>query len=450
MIRVAILLALAFCACTPDIATDPQPAVMEFDPSAGRVTEPTFAVVNPVTRLIDLGLAGIEVPADCSVVGPALQAQCEFSQYLESLDGFPTSSTARTPASAVLDMATLTPQNVAAFNVVPAPASLASVVNIGFDTNARYLQVAPKRSWPVGSFVWVGVRGYQGGVRAVGGQEVVASTAYNFLKRDDSVVCKTEGVCTTANLAEVIPAMCPYLQLLTQQMSDAAARANLVQLESLRCALRGGVLQGTDAWSLLAGVGGIPKAEAVVFWGFPVHSAPVIELDPAVGAVPQVLPTGEIQLSVNGDLDPATVVAYRFGQNEGSVYLLNLGALMTNMIAGSFPPATASYAGGVLTVKSDAPLAPGTYAVVVTRDAKSPTGKALVPPPAVVLALARGPVVNAAGVSQVTSVSNAQAAVIEQSRLLLQQLLDNQLFVDLTRLRRETIAYVASFNWGAP
>ena len=89
---------------------------MEFDPNATppRVSEPSFAVVNPTTGRIDLGLAGIDVPADCQAQTAMPPAQCEFNQYLESLDGFPTVAGARTPVSAALDTATATvPQNVA-------------------------------------------------------------------------------------------------------------------------------------------------------------------------------------------------------------------------------------------------------------------------------------------------------------------------------------------------
>jgi hypothetical protein len=432
-------------ACTPDIDTDPQPEVMEFDPASGRVAEPSFAVINPVTRLIDLSLGGITVPPECTPTTLPSQAQCEFLQYLQSLDGFPTSSAARTPASAALDPVSLTAQNVAAFDLATMR-PLTAQVTVVFDPVSRYLQVAPMRSWAPGSFVWIGVRGYANGVRA-GGKEVVASLAYNLLKREESLACQPAAeTCAVAVVPAAIPATCPYFQLLAQQMAPAAAQANIAQLEQLRCAIR----NTFHGWEALAALGGIPKAEAAMLWGFPTHSSPVIELDPAAGLVPQVVPPSEIRLAVNGELDPATVNAYRLGQNEGSVYLLNVGALATNMIGAGFPSATATYAAGVISVKSVDPLPPGAYAVIVSRSAKSPTGKALVPPPAVMLALARGPIVNAAGVSQVTSVSNAQAVQLEQGRLQLAPLVNDPMFAALTRLSRETIAYVFSFTVGAP
>ncbi len=107
---------LAVAACTPEIDTDPVPVVMEFDPTAKppRVSEPSFLARDPATGKIDLGVAGIDVPADCSTQPVLARAQCEFNQYLESLDGFPTVATARTPVGGPVDLPTATvPTNVA-------------------------------------------------------------------------------------------------------------------------------------------------------------------------------------------------------------------------------------------------------------------------------------------------------------------------------------------------
>ena len=99
-----------WCACVPDVAKDPRPEAMEFDPTAmpPRAPQPTGLVVDPVTHRINLALAGMVVPPDCTVVAPLSQAECEFNTYLQSLDGFPTVTPALAPATAALDPATLT------------------------------------------------------------------------------------------------------------------------------------------------------------------------------------------------------------------------------------------------------------------------------------------------------------------------------------------------------
>ena len=72
---------------------------MEFDPTARppRVSEPSFVALDRMTGKIDLSVAGIDVPADCSTQPATARAQCEFNQYLESLDGFPTVATRAHP-----------------------------------------------------------------------------------------------------------------------------------------------------------------------------------------------------------------------------------------------------------------------------------------------------------------------------------------------------------------
>jgi hypothetical protein len=438
---VAIVFGLA--ACTPEIGTDPTPEVMEFDPSAmpPRVSEPTFAVVNPGTGRIDLGLAGIDVPPDCRNQTAMPEAQCEFNQYLESLDGFPTVSGARTPVSAEVDLGT-TAGNVVVVAATDQP--MLADVTMGFDSTTRYLQVAPKKSWPVGGYVWLGVRGYEGGIRA-GGKPVVASVVYNLLKREQRKGEPAQVLTCGAGSADAIDASCPYLGLLSQQMSVEAARASLVRLETLRQAML-----TFKAWELMETVGGIPKAEVAMLWGFPVQRAPVIDLNPKVGLQPQVAAADELRLPVNGEVDPATVQAFRIG-NPGTVYFVNLTALAANDLAGGFPPVTASVSGGAIVIKGSAPFERGkTYGIFVTRGAKAMGGKALVPPPISILLMSRGKLTGTDGKSTVSSVPDEDATLLEIGRQQLAPLLDNPLFVGVTGLEREDIAYLFAFPLGAP
>jgi hypothetical protein len=432
--RTLALTGLLVAACTPDIDTDPIPAVMEFDPNATppRVSEPSFVVLNRATGKIDLGLAGIDVPADCKNQTAMPQAQCEFNQYLESLDGFPTAVGARTPLSVVLEVATATvPQNVAVVDAVGA--RTLNEVNIGYDSSTRYIQVGPKTAWPVGTFIWIGLRGYEGGIRA-DGKEVVASVVYNLLKRDDSLTCQ-------AATPDAIPETCPYLGLLSQQMSPEAARASLARLEPLRQAMI--TLRG---WDLMTMIGGIPKAEVVMLWGFPTHSSPVIDLNPKAGLQPRVSAPDELRMAVNGDLDPATLTVAGIGQ-AGNVYLLNLTALAGNNLPGGFAGMSASVSGGELVLKAKAPLASKqTYGIIVTRGAKSTAGKGLVPPPVSVLLMAQGSLVDANNKSTVSTVSDIEAMLLEAGRKQLASLLDDPTFKAFTGIQRENIGYLFAFE----
>jgi hypothetical protein len=427
-------------ACTPDIDTDPLPEVAEFDPAASppRVSEPTLAIINPATGLIDLRATGVVVPADCHTQMVMPEAQCEFDQYLQSLDGFPTTGVvARTPFSAALDPATTTvPTNVAAVQVQAGVPALVTDATLKFDDVGKYLEVHPKAdSWPSGALVWIGVRGYANGVKTTTGSQVVASVPYNLLKRDESLFCK--------QTAATVDASCGYFALLAQQMAPEAARASLGQLESLRTAMN-----AYHGWELLAGVG-IPKAEAAVLWGFPTHSGPVIELRPPL-QVP-VVKSDEIQLAVNGAVDPATVIAFQPTVQAGSVYLMNIAALMMGNLRDGFPEMTATFANGVITLKTAAPLVPGgAYAVIVSNQVKGPTGKAMVAPPVSVFLKSRG-ALSVAGKSQVSSLPDEQALALEtMGRAPLVALLDNAMLGLVTGLNRGNISYLFAFTVEAP
>jgi hypothetical protein len=433
--------------CTPDVPTDPLPEVLEFDPSASppRASEPTFLLRNPVTGKIDLGLAGIDVAADCATVPPLSRAQCEFDQYLESLDGFPTVAGARTPASAVIDLATATvPANVAVIEA--SRMQPVTDVLVGFDATGGYLQIAPKTPWPVGGFIWMGVRGYDNGVHAAG-KPVVASVPYNLLKRDESLTC---GAAT----ADAIDESCPYFQLVVGRASDeraqiaakSTAKRSLADLEKIRQAM-----VALGGWPLLATVGGIPKSEAAVLWGFPIHSASVVDLNPAMGLEPKIVGPNEIRLAVNGTVDPATVSAFRLAVAPGTVVFMNLSALAEMDLVAGLPKVTATYEAGAIVIHTELPLdRSNTYGVAIRRGVKNTQGTPLVPPPVSVLLMARGTLLDAEMKSTVSSVSDADAKQLEVGRQQLATLLDNDLFVPLTAIAREDLAYLFAFSANTP
>src|SRR5436190_20519141 len=91
-------------ACTPDVGSDPTPTAMEVDLTAAppRAPQPTALIVNPQTGHIDFSLAGTPLPDDCSTQQALAPAECQFDQWLQTLDGFPTVTPASAPASAPL------------------------------------------------------------------------------------------------------------------------------------------------------------------------------------------------------------------------------------------------------------------------------------------------------------------------------------------------------------
>jgi hypothetical protein len=403
---------------------------MEFEPTASppRVPEPTHVIINPRTRRLDFSLAGITVPPDCAAQTVMPQAQCEFYQYLQTLDGYPTVTPARAPVTAALDPATLTAQNVVVIDV--AGRQVVTDVTVTFDAVNRYLVIVPAAGWSLGHLYVVGVRGYPSGVKATDGREVVASVPYFLLKQDTSISCG-------ATTPETVVDSCPAFQLLANSMTPTAARGSVVQLEMLRASYA--AFMTVD---LLGTPGRIPRSELAIYWAFPAHSSPVAEIDPATGKLPQQPENNVLRVAVKGALDPTTLKATSAGM-PGSVTLLDLTAAAASNLVAGLPPFDVSYDAGAVVLTTRQPLVSGhQYGVFLSNAITSTDGKPLVPPPVSVLLAARGPLIDAAGKSQVSAVSNGDAAVLEAGRAGLAPLFDNVIIQALTGLDRARLAYV--------
>ena len=337
-------------ACTPDVGSDPPPTAMEVNLTATppRAPQPTALIVNPQTGHIDFSLAGTPIPDDCSTQQALTPAECQFDQWLQTLDGFPTVTPASAPASAALDPATLTlGTNVVA--VAAKQGSLVTDLTVGFDPASSSLTLTPLHGWTLGEFYWVGVRGYANGVRDAGGGEVVGSPTMALLKQDSPLTCGA------TNPTAVDP-HCPAFQVLAQQSpSPAAAAAQLFQLEAIRTAFIAG--HGFDAMA----AAGLPKDEIAVLWGFPIHTNSVPVLVPSAGAVPAVPAANQIVVGVQGPVDSTTVSAFVAGGQPGPVVVVDLTAIAAGNLATAFPPVGASYMAslGAIAIQASQPFAPG-------------------------------------------------------------------------------------------
>ena len=404
---------------------------MEFEPTTSppRVPEPTHVIINPRTQRLDFSLAGITVPPDCAAQTVMPQAQCEFYQYLQTLDGYPTVTPARAPVTAALDPATLTAQNVVVIDV--AARQVVTDVTVTFDTTNRYLVIVPTAGWSLGHLYVVGVRGYASGVKAVMGadREVVASVPYFLLKQDTSISC---GATTPETVAD----SCPDFQLLASSMTTAAARGSVVQLEMLRASYA--TFMTTD---LLGMPGGIPRDELAIYWAFRAHSSPVAEIGPP-NKVPQQPENNVLRVAVKGALDPTTLKATSAGM-PGTVTLLDLTAVAASNLVAGLPPFDVSYDAGAIVLTTRQPLVTlHQYGLFLSNAITGADGKPLVAPPVSVLLAARGPLIDAAGKSQVSAVSDGDAAVLEAGRAGLAPLFDNDIVKAVTGLDRARLAYV--------
>lgn len=417
--------------CTPEVAQDAPAEAMEFDFDVvpPRVPQPTGLIFNPQSKHLDFSLADVVLPADCAdAVPPLSQAECEFDKYLQTLDGFPSVTPAAAPATAPLASESLT---VGANVVVVAAKSQTVVtdVTVGFDATSRSLTVRPRRSWSLGESYFIGVRGYDNGVRAANGRQVVGSPTQYLLKQTMPLTC--------AGTSD-----CPALTLLLQTHDREKATQSLFQLEEIRQAYQ-------PAWTLMEQVGGLSRAETAVLWSFPVHSASVIELDPTVPALlPRTTAPDEIRVAVQGTVDPTTIKPYISAIQFGSVVFMDLTAAQAMDGPGSFPTVAATVSGQDIVIKGAAPFIPGhQYGLFITDEVRDVAGAPLVASPVSVLLRLRSRLTSD-GRSTISSVSDGDANQLEVGRAQLAMLFDDRNFAIATKVTRERLIYCFAFPFG--
>ncbi|HVT07021.1 MAG TPA: hypothetical protein VHO67_06170 [Polyangia bacterium] len=428
------LLGLAAAAgCAPSIGHDPVPGAMQWDAMPPRVPSPSLLLVNPATGRIDFSQAGIRVPSQCAAQTDLPQAACEFDQYLQTLNGFPTTTTAMAPASAALDPATLTlGTNVVAVTATGAPANVA----VGFDPTGNFVTVDPQPTWELATLYWFAVRGYDDGVRTTTGAQVVGSPTMSLLKEESPLDC---GAMNDSDLDRSCPA---YDLLLSQGLAPPDAAATLRQLEAARTAYL-----AAGAWDLVAAAG-IPKAEVAVLWGFPVHTSSVAEIS-APAPVPQVTAPNQIQVAVHGPIDPATVVPFIVREQTGTVVLMDLDAVAKGDLVNGLPRVDAQVVNGNIVITGQNPFpADHTIGLFFTNGLHDPTGAPLVASPVSVLLTLQGSLVDSDMHSVISGLSDAQAAVAEAGRQQLQPLFDNAALTGLTGIKRSNLVYCFAFTFG--
>lgn len=430
----AALAALA-AACTPDIPTDPIPTAMEFDLTSmpPRAPQPTFLVVEPQGH-INFALAGIDIPADCATQTALTQADCQFDQWLQTLNGFPSVSPASAPASGPLDPATLTlGENVVVVDHAGAPVT---DVAVGFDDASTSLTVTPAQPWTLGELYWMGVRGYANGVRDAGGGEVVGSPTMALVKEDDSLTCGA------ASPTDLDPNCSTYRVVAQSSPNPMTAIERLFSLEQVRMAYK--AAGGFEA----AAMGGLPKSETAVLWGFPIHTNSVPLLVPGTAAVPHVPAANQIVVGVQGPVDPATVSAFVVAQQNGPIVVMDLTAAKAGDLSAGLPRVGAQYLPppiGAIAIQAAAPFPAGhLIGLFFTNEIKSPDHAPLVASPVSVLLTLTAPLIDG-GHSTVSGVSDADAMALEMGREGLAEVLDDPVFSALTGVTRANIVYAYAF-----
>jgi hypothetical protein len=444
----ALVAAAASWSGCVDVDQDPPPdvVIMEFDTEAepARIPEPNIILINQETGLIDFSLSGLALPEDCSdatAIGIP-RAQCEFYQYLEGLDGFPTLSTARAPSTEPLDLETVTiPDNLLVLDSTTPNLLLSDSLSVGVNEETSYLTIDPLEGWDVGKLHLVAVRGYDDGVQSVDGKRVITNQTYFLLKEEESLTCG-------ADTPEGIPEDCKYLELLEGQYDRETAAANLIDLEALR--------QGfLDAWPALALFADMSKEEVAMLWAFPTHTASVAELQPQLGMLPEVISQQIIRVAVKGPVASDSVREFHpIAHPNGNVLLLDLTELMQGNQNEGFPLITASYDENheAIEIEATDPLVDQHLYCIIFKDTlTNPDAVPFVASPVTVFLRSEGELVSSEGISNVSSLDDSSAAELEQGRIMLAELLDDPDFIAATGIdSRDEIVYLYAFTFPDP
>lgn len=168
----ALLLALALTACAPPeerlLPLTVQPV---FDPSSGQIPTPNDLVRDGVAGHLALPLSA-ELPG----------AEKEFRTWLNGLDGWPTATPAKVKFGGALDPAHIDGDGVRVFEV-GADGKLTLVeVGLSWSEPDALLTAYPVGGWKRATRYLIGLRGGTKGLRGTGGAKVVAPPAFFFLR----------------------------------------------------------------------------------------------------------------------------------------------------------------------------------------------------------------------------------------------------------------------------
>jgi hypothetical protein len=471
------LFALSFVwGCMADLQTPPKPGpfvTAVFDPAASPA--PLIPLPNDLAKTGGDG-THLNVP-DLPSDSPAAK---DFNHYLNTLDGFPSSTPGSFAFSAPVDPATITagsptvPGSVLIFDGTAMLPLGPSDYTLTPSADGTSVSIVPTRRWTSGSTFVVVVFGGSdaAGVKGATGEKVLASPAMFFLRSPLPLVGKC-GDGTSADCACDDPFAKACHSLITG-LADAQAR----QLEPLRRPLSAALdmilpVAGTDNGQARS------RANVVLMWAFTVTSYPMAVFDPVRGEVPfpnDVLidqttglvnvpfapsdPQAAIKAGLNtldgfsttaqetlpidaaADLDPATVVAGKsailLGVDANSQPEYTAGPLLVNM--------GMSQAGQLaITPTSALESDQIRYAVIVSNAVKDKRGNALVAPPTIALTRGLNPLVDQNGHTLVpAALSDGDAQQLEVLRKALQPLY--MVAENITMQPRENLAALWTFT----
>ncbi|HEY3445661.1 MAG TPA: hypothetical protein VGK67_04810 [Myxococcales bacterium] len=312
----ALALALG-SACTPSIEQTTPPVLItaNFDVSA---TPPVVPTPNDLAMNRTTGL--LSVPLDAS----ASDADKEFAAYLNTLDGFPVSTSATASFNGELDPATVNGDNVIV-NDITNPAAPVRVSDVAPAFSAGRLVIPPPAGgWKPGHGYAIVLLGTAGdgthGLKGAKGETVVGSSLWALIRsRTSLVTCPLDA---TGNQDLTSPACKVKTSVIPTDAKEASERladqtAKALQLEQLRLGLKpmfdgmenppaGSCPPGTQTCSL-------PRSLVALAWTFHITGQQAMAFDPTSSPpsvpIPTDLAMDPATGKVNAPIDPSKSAA---------------------------------------------------------------------------------------------------------------------------------------------
>lgn len=263
-------LTLGAASCAPDIKQDESPDVVlaDFNPAGTPAVVPT-----PNDLAIDSTTGLVNAPIDPN----ATPAQQEFTKdYVNSLNGFPTSITASTKI-ADLDKTTVNSNSVRFIDLLAGtPIATPTVTpTIAYDEDTDQLIVAPPATgWPKGGRYAIALVGGANGLKGVGGKQVVGSSVWSLASLEKSLVtCEDLTAPDCQASTDLIPSTKTDP---SERIKDQAATA--LRLEQLRRSYKP-LLDAIAAQ-------GVNRSDIVLLWTFRIMNMPEATFDPGASVIP--------------------------------------------------------------------------------------------------------------------------------------------------------------------
>ncbi len=424
-------MALTACEATSEL-DPPGPSSdylrVHFDPDSGAVPTPTDLLRNEEGILV--------IPDNRE----APDAQREFLAYLDGLDGYPLATSIRIPVSGPVD------ENSLGRGIYVLDADDESVsFDAHYDDESGDIVVEPRQRLEAGKSYRVGVEGYQQGVIADDGRQLIADAPFYLVRSDQDL----------RDHPDAMPGQ-----------SAEERRETAQELAAIQDELQP-VFQAMERRN-------VDRETLAVAFEFTTTSTPAVEFDVQRGAVP--IPNdvlldpgdGTVELPIDDEMDDEERQLRR-GISELSGFSMTGAAVVdsTHDIAGDEPRDGVFRlfedvgdgqweevtdvergrldSGESVWLRPELALEPDTaYAYVVTDELESSSGQSHIAQPLSAMLRLESPLVDADGNAQVDALSNEQAARLEPLRQRVDSLLE---YLEYSEgVRRHRTAAVVPFR----